>query len=86
MGPTRRDPTDGTHPPTPITPSQDWNDYYVVTAQGVGSWCGAYYLALIVCGNYLVLNLVVAVVIVGHHGSNWRPGQRRWAADANGPL
>ena len=45
---------------------EDWNDYFVVTSSAVGRWSLFYYLALLIIGNYLVLNLVVAVVIGGY--------------------
>ena len=45
---------------------EDWNDYWVVTHRAVGPWSAAYYILLLLIGNYLVLNLVVAVVIGGY--------------------
>jgi hypothetical protein len=45
---------------------EDWNDYMVVTKRAVGGWVSVYYVVLIIVGNYLVLNLVVAVVISGY--------------------
>ena len=59
---------------------EDWNDYYVVTSAAVGKWCYLYYFALLVIGNYLVLNLVVAVVIGGYVDSAEQQAQEE--ADA----
>ena len=49
-----------------IVTIEDWNDYWVLTSRAVGPWCTAYFLILLIIGNYLVLNLVVAVVIGGY--------------------
>ena len=49
-----------------IVSVENWNSYYSLTQEAVGGWCASYYIMLLIVGNYLVLNLVVAIVIGGY--------------------
>jgi hypothetical protein len=49
-----------------IVSVEDWNEYYKVTEHHIGPWSAVYFVLLLIIGNYLLFNLVVAVVIQGY--------------------
>ena len=42
---------------------EEWNDQWMLIADKLGLWTGVYYLMLVTAGDYIILNLVIAIVI-----------------------
>ena len=48
-----------------VISGENWNDVWADTASAVGPWCGVYFVLLVTIGNYVVLNLFVAILLGG---------------------
>ena len=80
-----------------VMSGENWNDVWADTKLAVGAWCAAYYILMVVVGNYVVLNLFVAILLSGLEADGARPPQpchrqrhppspRPAARDAASPL
>ena len=48
-----------------VVSGEDWNDVWADTKAAVGNWTAPYFILLVVMGNYVVLNLFVAILFEG---------------------
>lgn len=48
-----------------IISGENWNDVWSATEQAVGPGCAPFFILLVVVGNYVVLNLFVAILLGG---------------------
>ena len=48
-----------------IISGENWNDVWSDTERAVGAQCAPFFVALVVLGNYVVLNLFVAILLGG---------------------
>ena len=48
-----------------VISGENWNDVWSQTSSVVGQWCAPYFVILVVLGNYVVLNLFVAILLGG---------------------
>ena len=48
-----------------VMSGENWNDVWADSKLAVGSWCIGYYVLVVVCGNYVLLNLFVAILLSG---------------------
>ena len=48
-----------------VISGENWNDVWADTAAAVGMWSAPYFVLLVVVGNYIVLNLFVAILLGG---------------------
>ena len=48
-----------------VMSGENWNDVWSDTKLAVGAWSSAYYVLMVVVGNYVVLNLFVAILLSG---------------------
>ena len=48
-----------------VISGENWNDVWSQTSSVVGQWCAPYFVVLVVLGNYVVLNLFVAILLGG---------------------
>ena len=48
-----------------VMSGENWNDVWSDTKLAVGAWSAAYYVLMVVVGNYVVLNLFVAILLSG---------------------
>ena len=42
---------------------EDWNEVLYNGMEKSGSWSAVYFIALMIFGNYVLLNLVVAIIV-----------------------
>ena len=48
-----------------VISGENWNDVYASTSAAVGQWCAPYFVLLVIVGNFVVLNLFVAILLGG---------------------
>ena len=48
-----------------VVSGENWNDVWADTKAAVGSWVAPYFILLVVMGNFVVLNLFVAILFDG---------------------
>ena len=48
-----------------VMSGENWNDVWADSKVAVGAWCIGYYVLMVVCGNYVLLNLFVAILLSG---------------------
>ena len=48
-----------------VVSGENWNDVWSSSAAAVGYWCAPYFVLLVITGNYVVLNLFVAILLGG---------------------
>ena len=48
-----------------VMSGENWNDVWTDSKVAVGPWCICFYVLMVVCGNYVLLNLFVAILLSG---------------------
>ena len=48
-----------------VMSGENWNDVWSSSKKAVGSWCASYYVFMVIMGNYVLLNLFVAILLSG---------------------
>ena len=48
-----------------VMSGENWNDVWADSKLAVGAWCAAYYVSIVVLGNFVMLNLFVAILLGG---------------------
>ena len=50
---------------TQILTQEDWNEVLYKAMEKTGSWSALYFIGLMIFGNYVLLNLLVAILVEG---------------------
>ena len=48
-----------------VMSGENWNDVWADSKQAVGAWCAVYFVSIVVLGNFVMLNLFVAILLGG---------------------